>query len=403
MRILYLVHRIPYPPNKGDKIRSYHILRHLGARHEIFLGGFYDDPADREHLDGLSELVEESRFEFLDHRRLAWAGMRALMRGRPVTLEMFDNPGLHDWVTALQARVPLDACFVFSSSMGQYLPQTQGGRPRTVVDLVDVDSEKWRDYASKSRVSAPTRLVYRREARLLRRFELDLASRADATLLVSEQERELFLSLAEQGGIEVHDRVYSMRNGVDTGFFDPERNWPDPYDGEGVHLVFTGAMDYWANVDGVEWFAQEILPRVIERYPNVRFHIVGSNPDQRVRDLVSEHVDVTGRVEDVRPYLAHARLAVCPLRIARGIQNKVLEAMAMGLPVVATPEALTGIDCDVLTEFGTSRPEAFAQNVIRLLDDEDRRHELSATIRAHVERHFSWEASLGLLDELIVS
>ena len=403
MRILYLVHRIPYPPNKGDKIRSYHILRYLASKHEVFLGGFYDDPEDREHVDALSEFVAEFRFEYLDRRRLARAGMRALVHGRPVTLEMFDDARLHEWVAGLQARVPLDACLVFSSSMGQYLPGGSGERLRTVVDLVDVDSEKWREYAHKSHVLLPMRFIYRREARLLQRFELDLAARADATLLVSEQERELFLSLAERAGLEVRERVFSMRNGVDTEFFDPQRSWPRPHDGKGVHLVFTGAMDYWANVDGVEWFVREILPRIAEHRPDVRFHIVGSNPDPRVRELAGEHVNVTGRVEDVRPYLAHARLAVCPLRIARGIQNKVLEAMAMGLPVVATPEALTGIDCSVLSEFGTSRPDVFAENVIRLLDDADLHREISATVRAHVERHFSWEASLGLLDELMAS
>ncbi|RMG31539.1 MAG: TIGR03087 family PEP-CTERM/XrtA system glycosyltransferase [Gammaproteobacteria bacterium] len=398
MRLLYLVHRIPYPPNKGDKIRSYHILRHLAARHQVFLGGFYDDPRDREHVEALRAYATEVRFHFLARHRLWRCGPRALLRGTPVTLEAFRDARLQAWVEGLLARRAVDAVYVFSSAMGQYLPRVPPSGVRVLVDLVDVDSEKWREYARNRHGHLLLRWIYHREARRLRAFELALAARADATLLVSEEEAALFRTLAADAGTVDLARIHSLRNGVDLAYFDPGRAHARPFADGGAHLVFTGAMDYWANIDGVEWFVRSVLPAVRARRGDVRLHVVGANPDPRVRALAGEAVDVTGYVADVRPYLAHADVVVCPLRIARGIQNKVLEAMAMARPLVATPEALTGIGCAPLDRLGTRDPRTMAARILALLDDRTQAQSLGRAGRAHVEAHFGWEAALQRLD-----
>jgi sugar transferase (PEP-CTERM/EpsH1 system associated) len=243
----------------------------------------------------------------------------------------------------------------------------------------------------------PASWIYAREARRLLAFERRAAASSDATLFVSAAEAALFRSLAPESA----DRVHAVPNGVDFDFFNPNRPYHSPFPPGVEPLVFTGAMDYWANVDAVSWFAREILPLVRRRRTDAVFWIVGANPAAAVRALASlPAITVTGRVTDVRPYLAHAAAVVAPIRLARGVQNKVLEAMAMAQLVVATPEAAEGIDSvagrDLVVAQGAG---AIADAVCSALDG--RWPDMGQRARAVIVAQYGWESSLAGLENLL--
>ena len=336
--ILLLAHRIPYPPDKGDKIRSYHLLRRLTREFRVHLGAFIDDRSDRAYADDVRALCADTCLVELTPWRSRLLSARGLLSGEALTLPYYRHRRLRVWVRQVLDRCKPKAVVCYSGAMAQYLPEAGAG-PRRIVDFVDVDSDKWRQYSETRH--GPMRWLYRREARTLLSYERAVAAAADAGIFVSSNEVALFQRLAP----ETRSRLVAIENGVDTDYFDPQRNYPNPYPNAGPVLVFTGAMDYWANIDAVTWFAQEIFPALRQRVPTACFAIVGARPDAQVQGLAQlPGVLVTGTVSDVRPYLAHAQLAVAPLRIARGIQNKVLEALAMGRPLLVTPAALAGIE-----------------------------------------------------------
>lgn len=389
--LLFLAHRIPYPPDKGDKIRSWNILRHLAARYRVHLACFIDDPADREHVAALREVCETSHFSTLDRRWARLRGLPGLLSGAPLTLGYYRDRALARWVAETAARISPSRVFVYSSSMAQYAPDGDG--IRRVIDFVDVDSDKWRQYAGVRRW--PSSWIYGREARALLAYERRIAARFSASLFVSEAEAALFRSLAPESA----GRIAALKNGVDAVHFDPARPFAPPFDDAGPVLVFTGAMDYWANVDAVVWFAREVFPAIRARHPRAVFCIVGARPAQQVAALAARPgVRVTGRVADVRPYLARADIAVAPLRLARGIQNKVLEAMAMAKPVLATPEALEGIDAEIGSEVvRAAGADGLAEAALAMLARDDR-DALGRAARACVVSRYGWDASLRDLD-----
>jgi sugar transferase (PEP-CTERM/EpsH1 system associated) len=363
--ILFLSHRIPYPPDKGDKIRSYHLLRALAAEHTVHLGTFVDDAKDWDHVAAVRRLCGgEACVRPLSANAARLRSLRGILTGEPLSLAYYRDRGLRSWAADLASRRPLAGVFAFSSSMAQYaegVPLRQGAR--RVLDLCDVDSDKWRQYSTARRF--PMTSVYAREARLLAALESRCVAAFDASLVISEAEAAILNGIARTN----LDRIKVVPNGVDTDYFDPSKQYANPF-GSGLRsIVFTGAMDYHANVDGVRWFADEVLPRIRRIEPSAVFAIVGSNPTHAVTALAQRiGVIVTGRVPDVRPYLAHAEVVVAPLRLARGVQNKVLEALAMARPVVATPNAVQGIPsataAGVVVETDASR---LAQGVARLL------------------------------------
>jgi sugar transferase (PEP-CTERM/EpsH1 system associated) len=265
---------------------------------------------------------------------------------------------------------------------------------RRVIDLCDIDSDKWAQYSRGHRW--PMSWVYGREARLLAEAERRYAEAFDATLVSAEPEAEILLRIAPAA----RARIAVVPNGVDTGYFDPARSWPDPFARGSKAVVFTGAMDYHPNVDGVAWFAREALPAIRSRCPAAQFWIVGSNPTAEVRSLGAlDGVQVTGRVPDVRPYLAHAAVVVAPLRIARGVQNKVLEGLAMARPLVVTPNAVQGIAGAGPSELAVARDTpALVEAVVAALD---RAPESVAAAREFVLRHYGWEAQVAALDRLL--
>jgi sugar transferase (PEP-CTERM/EpsH1 system associated) len=325
--LLFLSHRIPYPPNKGDKVRSFNMLRHLSRHYRVHLGAFVDQPEDWARADELRQWCASLQLLPLHPRWHKLAALRGLLTGEALSLPYYRSVALRRWVQDTVTRTGLTRCVVFSSPMAQYVTGLPG--VRRVADYCDVDSAKWTDYAAQK--SGPMAWLYRREGARLLAFETAAAARCEAVTLVAEHERALFASLAPT----VADRVSVVDNGVDGSYFAPDAARPDPFDG-GIAVVFTGAMDYWPNVDAVGWFSREVWPDILARHPQALFWIVGMNPTAQVQALASlPGVRVTGSVPDVRPYIQHARVVVAPLRIARGIQNKVLEAMALDRPVVA--------------------------------------------------------------------
>ncbi|HEX2117507.1 MAG TPA: TIGR03087 family PEP-CTERM/XrtA system glycosyltransferase, partial [Alphaproteobacteria bacterium] len=360
--LLFLAHRIPYPPNKGDKIRSWNFLRHLAQHRRVHLGCFIDDPADREHISVLRDICGECHFVELQPRLSRLLSARGLLTGAPLTLPYYASFALTSWVRDVVARYRPQQLFFYSSAVAQFDAPTPYPA-RRVIDFVDVDSQKWAEYADRQRW--PLSWVYAREGRTLLRFERETAQRMDASLFVSPAETRLFANLAP----ECAGKLHPVNNGVDTDYFSPERPYETPFPAGTRALVFTGAMDYWPNIDAVVHFAETVLPRVRNAVPDASFWIVGSNPAPAVSALAARPgVVITGRVPDVRPYLAHAAAVVAPLRIARGIQNKVLEAMAMAKTVIATPQAAEGIEGqdgrDLLVP---PTADAFAQATVQVL------------------------------------
>ena len=391
--ILFLAHRIPWPADRGDKIRSHHILKRLAQMGRVHVGTFADDARDIGFLGELQQLAASAHVEI--RTKPQWlAGVEALASGAPVSVKSFASASMAKWVAqTIEARGITDI-FVFSGQMAQYVPEDFSGR--FIMDFVDVDSAKFESYAGEGNMLM--RWVNAREGRKLAAFEAEIAGRADASLFVSEAEAALF---RERSGA---DNVAALSNGIDTVFYDPAAKFkilhppfPDPL------IIFTGQMDYRPTIEAVSDFATRAMPIIRARFPEATFAIVGRNPTQAVSDLSAlPGVQVTGAVDDVRTWLGAADVVVAPLRIARGIQNKVLEAMAMAKPVVASPAAAEGIDAKSGTHFYVEADvRAEAERVCALLADTAKALAIGQAARAHVMQHYGWEAQLAPLDALM--
>jgi len=392
--LLYLVHRIPYPPNKGDKIRSYHLLKHLSQRYRVHLGAFVDDDQDWQYLDQVKALCAQTSFVKLWPQTARIRSLFGLFSNQPLTVHYYRNAQLRAWVEQILCTRPIKHVLVFSSAMAQYVRQVHSSH--RIIDFVDVDSDKWKQYAASK--PWPLSWLYRRESRLLFNYEKQVAADFDSATFVSESEAALFKQYAP----EVAEKIAHFNNGVDAVYFSPDGVYPNPYSENTPVLVFTGAMDYWANIEAVDWFARAVFPAIRARMPQVRFVIVGARPSPEVLALADfPGVTVTGAVPDVRPFLAHAALSVAPLRIARGVQNKVLEAMSMGKIVVATPQAAEGIRAIPGQElFVACDAPDFALHVTMLLQRQDRAA-MGTAARIRVLKDYSWENNLKRIDSLL--
>ena len=393
--ILFLAHRTPFPPDRGDKIRSHHVLKALATLGPVHVGCLAETDDDRAEEAELAAVAATYCMP-KRARALPVAGVEALLKGVPVSLAAFADKALHAWVTKTLVERPIAAIYVFSGQMGQYVPADWRGR--LVVDFVDVDSAKFEAYARDR--FGPMALVHRREGRMLGAYENTLAKRADVSLLVSEQEAALLRDRCPQAG-----DVRALRNGVDCALFDPREAVPQPElaSASGPHFLFTGQMDYAPNIDAVTRFARRILPQIRASHADAQFHIAGRAPTPAVQKLAEQQgVRVWGGVPDMRLFLAAADIVVAPLTIARGVQNKVLEAMAMARPVLASPEALTGIEGTSQTHFVSSPDDAaFVANAKTLLAAPHRMAAMGKAARSLVEETMSWPAMLAPLPQLI--
>ena len=389
--LLFLAHRFPYPPDKGEKIRSWNLIRHLAQSWRVHLGCLSDNPDDIRHMDAVRAVCGEvASFSIIPRTQK----LRALVRlrpGRPLMVDYYGHAGLADWVRHMLAERPISLGVAYSTPMAEYL---MGCGLPWVLDMVDVDSEKFAAYAGEA--GWPMRAVWAREARTLLAYETRATMAADFALLVSAAECRAFAALAPG----TSGRVFAVQNGVDLDYFHPRHAFANPYSGGAPRVVFTGHMDYPPNAEAAVWFAEQVLPLV---RPAVEFVVVGANPTPAVQALAAlPQVQVTGRVADVRPYVAHAAVAVAPLRIARGIQNKVLEAMAMARPVVASPQAFEGVVAlpgrDLLVADGATAMAAAIGAVLR-----GEHPAMPAAARSAMERGYAWAATLGRLDDLLDS
>ncbi|MDX2029392.1 MAG: TIGR03087 family PEP-CTERM/XrtA system glycosyltransferase [Blastocatellia bacterium] len=398
MKVLFLAHRIPFPPNKGDKIRSFHELCALVERgHEVHLAAFADDLNDLNHQVELARLCASVHIVPLrswiakGRALLAMAGSGSLSRA------YYRSAKMKRIVRRLLDLHGFDAVQVFSSTMAQYVPEEL--RSRTVVDLVDIDSQKWRDYARHTR--GPLGWLYGVEGRRLRQYEYEIVSRHAWSVLTSPREAALLDELDE---FTRRARLRVITNGVDLERYQPA----EPFTHRGAvasqaRLIFVGAMDYYANIEGVRWFVEQVFPLIRAEEPYAEFFIVGSNPTEEVKRLGRrEGVTVTGYVEDVRPYLRSATASVMPLRIARGVQNKMLESMALGKAIIATGQVAAGLKV-VADEhlMVADAPADFAAAVIEVLRDKTLRDHLGSRARRYVETEHDWQPLLDRMTGLI--
>ena len=393
--ILFLAHRIPWPADRGDKIRSHNLLKKLSEFAPVHVGAFADDDRDMGFADEMRPLFASVYVE--KRKKPLWkAGFEALSGGKPVSITSFASTGMDGWVRDRLASGKISHIVVFSGQMAQYVPVDFDGY--LIMDFVDVDSAKFESYAKKG--NPVMRWVNRREAAFLADFEQSFARRADASLFVSEAEAEIF---RKRSGIG-HETVMALSNGIDAVFYDPQAKFPPPARKfNGPLIVFTGQMDYRPNIEAVSDFARNAMPRILRSHPKAKFVIVGRLPTAEVQGLAKMHgIEVTGAVDDVRSWLGAADVVVAPLRIARGIQNKVLEAMAMAKPVVASPAAAEGIVATHGTHLIVADDvDQEAEAVIDLLDKPQAGTNIGAAARLHVINRYSWASQLSALSQLM--
>jgi len=387
-RLLFISHRVPYPPDKGERVRAFHEIEVLCQHFRVTLAALAREPSDAEAARELERWCEKVITAPAGGRVRLLRGGMALLCGRSVTEGFFHSRRLAYALGEEAAREPFDLVLIYSSNVLPHALSVPAGA--RIADLVDVDSAKWAGYADAARW--PRRWLYRREARGVRALEQRALDQCDAVILVSDAEVQAL-------GAE-SDKVIAIGNGVDTEYFKPSGAEP----ARPPSLVFTGQMDYKPNIDGVCWFVGEVWPALRREMPEVTFSIVGRNPTRAVRRLADvPGVRVTGSVPDVRPYLAKATLAVVPLLIARGVQNKILEAMAMGRAVVASPAALEGLEVEAGTEvIEAQAPDEWQLEILDLLQNHARRQGVEQAARSCVEKHYAWEARLKPLVEACV-
>lgn len=384
-----LAHRIPYPPHTGDKIRAYHIARHLGRRHRLTLAFLVDNPGDLAGVQPLRQMVGQVEFARLWKPWSLLKGLTGLAAGASLSLPYFSSRRLRGRLARRLDHEGFDLVYASSTPMAQYARAL--GLP-VIMDFVDVDSDKWTQYARFSR--PPLSWLYQTEGRRLRICEADIARWASLCLLATPAEEALLKSFAPWA------RTAVVPNGIDLDYFRPIEPERHP-----AALIFTGAMDYLPNIDAVRHFCADILPLVRREVSDACFYIVGLNPPPEVRSLAgTPGVVVTGAVPDVRPYYARAAVCVAPLRMGRGVQNKVLQAMAMGLPVVTSSVGRRGLEAEPGEHlYVADEPAAFAAGVVHLLTTPAAQQAMGRRGRAFVEAHHAWGASGARLDALLES
>jgi sugar transferase (PEP-CTERM/EpsH1 system associated) len=389
-KVLFLAHRVPFPPDKGDRIRSWNMLRYLSRRCDVWLGCLADEPWSPATDIELNSLCRGFRIVPLDATRW-FRGALCLAQGKPITSGMFSSPQLRQWIREISQQVSFDVVLAYCSSMADYLQLPEIKHVPHIVDLVDVDSEKWLAFSRDG--DRLGRMIYGLEGTRLRRLEQELGQRAHAVTFVSQPEADLYRGFAPDASIQ------AVCNGVSLDYFQRPANQA----AAGREVVFIGALDYRPNVEGVTWFCEHVWPHIVQAHPEAVFRIVGRRPTAAVKGLARlPGVMVHGDVPDIRPYLFDARVSIAPLKVARGVQNKILESMACETPVVATPEALLGIDVsageDLLLAEGA--PEWTAA-ISKLLHDEAACRKLAARGRAYVERHCDWSQTMAPLGRMV--
>jgi sugar transferase (PEP-CTERM/EpsH1 system associated) len=386
VKILFLSQRVPYPPNRGDKITTWRLVDRMRREHEVRCVCFAHDEADRKAAADLVAMgISTTTVAYHDtYKKIS--SLPLLLTRMPLTLGVYGSAELQRLVD--EHCQWADMAYAYSSSMGAFL-EPHDELPR-VMHLGELDSDKWRQYSERSKF--PMSWIYAREWSTMLEFERRMAYSFTENVLCTPLEQRVFDEQIPGATSTV------LRNGVDLEAFHPA-----PEKREEGQLVFTGVMNYYPNVDGCVWFAKEILPAVRERFPEARFTIIGSHPSPSILALSRvKGIEVTGFVDSVTDRVQRGAVAVAPLRVARGIQNKVLEAMACGLPVVGSTLATQGVEGQAGRDFLVADDAtAFADAVCSLLQQPERAQSLGAQARAFVEEHYNWNLVFKHLDTII--
>lgn len=390
-RVLYITHRVPWPPDRGDRIRTWNILKFLAERADVDLICLADEPVSQETRSALENVTR--RLAFVPHTgKLRYLrGAISMGLGRTVTEGLFESIMLRSLVRQWSSSVTYSAAMASSSGIARYVqPPILNNCSRVWIDLIDVDSQKWLDYSQSSRF--PMSQIYGLEGRRLRELETQLAETTDRLLVVSEAERELFRNFCPQAPIQ------AIGNGVDTEYFVPQCMDVTPQS-----CVFVGVLNYLPNSDAVKWFSQAVWPQVRQKFPEAVFRIVGKNPSADVEALNNlPGVEVIGPVADVRPWLHQSTCVVVPLRIARGVQNKVLEAMACGRPIVCSSSPLKGLNVEPgLQLLQADTTDQWVSAISRVFEDPCQAEELGMAASAWVQLNHRWKACLEPLIEML--
>ena len=357
MRVLVLTHRLPYAPNRGDRLRAFHMLQRLRARAEVELVSLVHDDEEAGHVDEVRAFVSHVTTVKVPRLRNYVRAFAALPTRTPLTHALLDAPGMIGILQDIKRLRRPDLVFAYCSGMARFALQAPLADIPFVLDFVDVDSRKWRDMAAAAR--APMSWLYQREAATLGAFEARAAACARAALVVNEREARIARALAPTADVQV------LANGVEAGRLKPLTG-----PAASARVVFCGVMNYAPNDEGMQWFVREVWPLVRAARPDASLAIVGSDPTAALMSQCSSDssIEVTGRVEDVRDWLWNSAVAIAPLHVARGVQNKVLEAVAAGLPVVITDAVAGGIPAEVASAARVANtPAGFAQHVLDLL------------------------------------
>lgn len=388
MRIFFVCQRVPFPPDRGDKITTFNEIVHLSRAHDVHVYCLADGTADLANVAKASEHAVSVEAAAVSSWGTKWRALLAFFLGGPLSVASYRASQLHRKIKQAHARQPPDLIIVYSGNVAQYAVHFPDV-PR-IMQFADLDSLKWGQYSKRSR--GLLRWVYGLEQRRLLAYERAVAHSFDHSLVCTDVERRDFEELIPGAPVSV------VANGVDLAYFKPRPTRKDP-----ASVVFTGVMDYLANIDAVTWFCAEILPLIRRKVPGVKFVICGSRPTDAVRELATiEGVTVTGWVPDTRPFLDAAEVFVAPLRMARGVQNKVLEGLASGLPCVCSVPAWSGT---VIPQgqgiVATDDAAEFADHVVRLLSDGVHRDEMARRARRSAELHYTWQAQLERFDAVI--
>jgi len=394
MNILFLAHRVPFPPNKGEKIRTFHQIKYLAEKeHTIFLFAPIETDEDINSAKQLTQqLCKEAHYAKLPG---PLSHVKGLLTHKPLSVTNFYSDKLQQKLNIFLQKQKVDAIICTSSSMAEYvfnLDKSLIADTKLIMDFMDLDSDKWQQYTQLK--SFPMSVVYRRESTLLSEYEKRIHHKFDASFFISENEVELFLKSDKDLG-----KLHVVANGLDTSAFKPAPSKPE----EGPNILFTGVMDYLPNVDAVCWFAETVWPQIIEKYPEAKFYVAGMNPNAKVKALENQKgIFITGFVDDIHHYFDQAHIFVAPFRIARGVQNKVLQAFACGLPTIGTPMAAEGINCqDNVHMYISENETSMAEKIEWVLNNPDAASIVGNKAAELVKNEYSWESKLSKLDELL--
>lgn len=398
--VLFLCHRLPFPPNKGDKITTYNLLHYLRKRYKLVVGCFVDDPHDRQYISDVEALCDELHVVDICERSFLKSGLKALLMREPVSKYHYKSADMENWVKDVVEKRKISRLFSYSAGTAQFIESSHYETCVRVLDMADVDSDKWTQYANNKPFYSSW--IYRRESKLVANYEQKILNEFDAVTLITDDERDLFRRMSAAVN---RKKIVTLGNGVDTEYFSPDAEFdfterPD----EGHQLIcFTGAMDYWANVDAVVWFVENVWPELRRQHSELYFYIVGGKPTQKVKELARvDGVVVTGRVVDVRPFVAQSLLCVAPLRIARGVQNKVLEAMSMGKAVVMTSMGQEGIKIpDIQNSLVADEAVSQSEIIGELINQYQKAEQIGGVNREWIIQNYGWESALSLLEQLL--